>query len=237
MTNRRLPALAVLLLIIGVPFASIARAKRWRKLPPSEFKIALTTQEADKELPPMPALNSLQDRADLTTLLQWQKERTPAQCARARSEWNAGHAENFFGPKFHILTKSELKMATPTLHQAFLLTAHYVFAAKNDFKRPRPFVSHVRVEPCVKKSFSFSYPSGHTAVSRVMALVLSDIDPTHRTQYMARADEVALDRILGGVHYPTDIRAGKKLANLIFADLSKNTRFEKDVNKLRTEWH
>ncbi len=237
MKSKLLFATATCLFATG--FSLNARAGHrigWHKLPTSEFAIGLTPQEAEKELPPMPGLNSPQDRADLTTLLQWQKERTSAQCERARGERDALHAEKFFGPKYHVLTAHELKVATPILHQAFLLTAHFVFEAKNDFKRPRPYISHNNVEPCVGKSRSFSYPSGHTTVSRVMALVLSDIDPAHGAQYLERADQVARDRILAGVHYPTDIRAGKKLADLIFAQLSKNARFEQDVEKIKAEW-
>lgn len=55
---------------------------------------------------------------------------------------------------------------------------------------------------CVKKSWGYSYPSGHSSFSRVFANVLSDIVPERRAEFFARADEVAQDRVIGGVHFP-----------------------------------
>ena len=48
----------------------------------------------------------------------------------------------------------------------------------------------------------------------------------------ARADEAALDRVIGGVHYPTDIEAGKRLGEAIYAELRKNPAFQRDEKAL-----
>jgi acid phosphatase (class A) len=79
----------------------------------------------------------------------------------------------------------------------------------------------------------FSYPSGHAAYSRLFALILSELQPERKSEFMARADQAALNRVIGGVHYPTDIEAGKKLAEDIFADLRKNPDFRRDLEILK----
>ena len=62
-----------------------------------------------------------------------------------------------------------------------------------------------------------SYPSNHAAVSGGMARVLADRFPSDGDRLDALADEAALSRIYGGIHYPFDGEAGLALGRTVAA--------------------
>ena len=62
---------------------------------------------------------------------------------------------------------------------------------------------------------------------------LSDFVPVRRAAFLARADEIAQDRVIGGVHHPTDVAAGKVLADEIHGELLKSPAFRADLDKVR----
>ena len=78
-----------------------------------------------------------------------------------------------------------------------------------------------------------SYPSGHATISRIEALVLADLVPARRAELLARADEIALSRVIGGVHHPSDIEAGKRLAETLYAVYRKSPAFRRELETLR----
>ena len=70
---------------------------------------------------------------------------------------------------------------------------------------------------------SFSYPSGHAAQSYYVALVLSDIYPQLRDELFEVAEAVAQSRIDRGVHFPSDLDAGRLVANQLYQQNKKST--------------
>jgi acid phosphatase (class A) len=105
---------------------------------------------------------------------------------------------------------------------------------KERFSRLRPYKAYPdEAKPCIKKSKSFSYPSGHSSAARVTAAVLSDLVPERRAEFYAKADEIAQDRVVGGVHYPGDIAAGKAFGDLFHTELLKSEAYQKDLARLR----
>lgn len=69
---------------------------------------------------------------------------------------------------------------------------------------------------------SFSYPSGHSALAEFYARILSIALPDRAADFKARALQIAQDRMIGGVHYPTDVRDGVLLGDQIFDDENQN---------------
>jgi acid phosphatase (class A) len=65
--------------------------------------------------------------------------------------------------------------------------------------------------------------------------VLSKLDPSRKELFMKRADQIAADRVLAGVHHPSDIEAGKKLGDAEFAALEKSPKFEQALKKAQSE--
>ena len=106
--------------------------------------------------------------------------------------------------------------------------------AKDYYKRPRPYVLDPRLASG-KLEKSFSYPSGHSTESMVLALVLADLFPDHRDAILAEARAIGWHRVEIARHYPTDIYAGRVFAQAIVRQLNKNDAFQKDLAEVRAE--
>ena len=107
-------------------------------------------------------------------------------------------------------------------------------SAKDFYKRPRPYV----LDPTLvsgKLEKSFSYPSGHSTESMVLALVLADLFPEQRDAIIAEARSIGWHRVEIGRHYPTDIYAGRVLARAVVRQLKKNHTFQKDLAEAKAE--
>jgi acid phosphatase (class A) len=63
--------------------------------------------------------------------------------------------------------------------------------------------------------------------------VLTDIVPERKAEFFGKADEMAWDRVIGGVHFPTDIAAGKVFGDLYHAELLKSEAYRKDIEKMK----
>ena len=180
---------------------------------------------------PPPAPGSLEQQADLSGVLAWQNKRTEGDCAKAKRTADEDY-DAFWGGK------SPFPEPPPTeLKEFFVRLAGDLEASlekmKKRYQRPRPFMAYAEAQPCIKKPKSFSYPSGHTLFARVYAAVLADLVPERKAEFSAKADEISLDRVIGGVHYPADVAAGKAFGDIYFAELQKSEAYRKDIEKLR----
>ena len=61
-----------------------------------------------------------------------------------------------------------------------------------------------------------SYPSGHSAQSRLFAKVFSDIYPKYKRDFMKAADNISKSRLIGRVHYPSDSQNGVELGDALY---------------------
>ncbi len=106
--------------------------------------------------------------------------------------------------------------------------------SKDYWKRPRPY----KIDPSLaegKLEKSFSYPSGHSTESMVLALVLADLFPDKRDAILAKARSIGWHRVEIARHYPTDIYAGRVLAQAIVHQMKKNKDFQKDFAEAKAE--
>lgn len=94
--------------------------------------------------------------------------------------------------------------------------------AKKFFGRVRPFMANSEIKALIKPSTSGSWPSGHTTRVTLSAIILTAMLPERKDAIWARADEYAESRIVGGMHYPSDLdaarRAGTAMAAVMFTD-------------------
>lgn len=184
---------------------------------------------AGLEIPDMPAPGSEADRADMAAVLDWQSRRTPEQCGAANAQARAGYAVFFgdisplpAGPAAESLLE---KIKTDTWLAMGLLKSRY--------DRPRPYARDRTVKPCLRRPGGLAYPSGHAALARVYALLLSDMVPARRSEFLARADQAALNRVIGGVHHPSDIEAGKVLADSLYDEFLASPEFRREMMSVK----
>jgi acid phosphatase (class A) len=105
---------------------------------------------------------------------------------------------------------------------------------KDYFHRPRPFMVDTNLANG-KLEKSFSYPSGHSTESMVLALVLADLLPDRRDDIIAHARLMGWHRVQIARHFPTDIYAGRVLAQAIVKQMKKNDDFEKNFAAVKKE--
>lgn len=91
------------------------------------------------------------------------------------------------------------------------------------------------MKPCCKLEENPSYPSGHATAGTVMAILLANMVPEKRTEIFARGWKFALNRVIGGVHYHSDIEAGRVSGTVIAAALMRDKKFMAEFGKANEE--
>lgn len=212
-----------ILLVCSLFLSSLAQAQESEE---KLFKL-LTPTQIRSLLGAYPAKGSMAEFNDFATILKFQLSRTEQDCAEAAADEKVSISHLFAGPR-GPLTRSEARL-TPRLALSMGEIGANILTAKNLYKRPRPYIANPLIRPCISKESSTAYPSGHTAFARTMAIILSRIYPEKSAALMKRADEVALNRVIGGVHHPTDIIAGKKLGDAIAAEALMSPAFVEEL--------
>jgi acid phosphatase (class A) len=174
--------------------------------------------------------------ADLDAVLRAQRTRTPAEVARARSEvvLTLEDFAGVFGPGFdparHPATEALLARAAEASRPC-------VGDAKIAHARPRPFVVERLVKPAVEVDLSPSFPSGHATRGALWGAILAELSPAHRDALLRRGVQIGEDRVLAGVHYPSDVVAGLRLGEAIAAALLADPSFRAALEDVRAaEW-
>jgi len=92
----------------------------------------------------------------------------------------------------------------------------YLNYMKLKYDRPRPYqlakIMDKRLDMIIKEPGTASYPSGHAMDAWIFAFILSKRHPAHEREFHAIAHAIGNSRMVAGVHFPSDIRAGKMLA-------------------------
>jgi acid phosphatase (class A) len=189
-------------------------------------------------IPNPPSGDSAANKAELTELHRIEATRTPGQIAAAKADEND---EDLFlyrtvlGPGFNP--------------EALPITAELGIHVKNEqsvagaalkpvFARPRPYKTDPTLRPvCGLTDLPNSYPSGHALTGYLEALTLAELVPSKRTEIMARADDFAHNRLVCGVHYPSDIEASRRVAYVVFGYMLATPRFQRDLAAAKAELH
>src|SRR3954447_4581458 len=175
-------------------------------------------------LPPPPATGSPADRADLAALLAVQDARTPAMQAAARADAEET-VFRLLGGMGITLDPAALPATTSLFARLHADESALLGPAKRRWHRRRPFAASPAVQPCVPPPWSASYPSGHAAFAYAAAEVLADILPEWQDAIRARARAYAEDRGVCGVHYPSDVEAGRLAGLAIAAAMRDDPRY------------
>lgn len=183
-----------------------------------------------------PADGSPAQKQEMEQLLEMQADRTPAEIKRCEAEVksDAFIFADVLGPDFNA---KDLPIAASLLHDATKRTAVVVSAAKANFNRKRPYLVDPRLHPCVQLEKSTSFPSGHATRGMLWGLILAELYPNDRDLLVGRGMQYGVDRNIGGVHYPGDVRAGQKLAAEIVKRMLADPEFQAELRKAKEECH
>jgi acid phosphatase (class A) len=192
---------------------------------------------------------------DISEVLRTRAEADETARARAvaDADVNIFRFADVLGPKFQ-------KGAMPKLESFFAHvlrdTRTLTSATKIRFHRDRPFLADPNVhspEDMIKgvcndrpnegsapttlcpKGINYSYPSGHSTFGVMTALILAEMVPEKHDALLARGWEYGRGRVINGVHFPTDVEAGRIAATVMVAIMLKNPKFRADLADAATE--
>lgn len=222
---RKLLPLLTVLILTGLPPVQAEEAKPFA----DAKEIDLVTI-----LPPPPANDSAQTKAELGEVLTLQVTRTPEMVANAQADAveDVWRFANVMGPEFN---KDRLPKFSAFFDRVVATEGAVVDPAKGVFKRPRPHQLSDLVKPAVKISNSGAWPSGHTTVGTLLGIVLSNMVPEKKAEIMARAWDYGNNRIVGGIHYRSDVEMGRIAGSVIAATIMRHDDFKAEFAEARTE--
>lgn len=185
-------------------------------------------------LSPPPAVGSPEQQEEMATLLALQHSRTPAQVALAQAD--ADRAVFRFADAIDPKFSAENLPQVGTFFEAVRKDADSLLGpAKAHWDRPRPYVTNPELTPCLPKPHNASYPSGHSTFATVTSIILANMLPEYADRIFARAAIYRFNRELGGVHYPSDVEAGRIAGTVIAAFLFDDPAFQDAYARARTE--
>jgi acid phosphatase (class A) len=185
-------------------------------------------------LAPPPAAGSAAAERDLAAVLEVQRTRTPDQvvAARADVELDPFRYADVLGPAFNPARLPR----TAAYLQAVTADAKALYEGpKQHFGRPRPFAVSAEVQPVIDKPRSASYPSGHATLGYLWAILLADLVPEKSAVLFDRGRAYGWNRVVGGVHFPTDDDAGQMAAVAIAARMMALPAWRADRDAARAE--
>jgi acid phosphatase (class A) len=169
-------------------------------------------------------------------LVQSGRSAAAAELARADTETSVFRFADSVGPP-EVFTAARLPAVAALFEEIHRDDEAAVSRSKDTFARPRPCGLEPRLQPVFACPTSGSYPSGHATFGWSVALVLADMLPERRSQVLARARQYTWNRVVAGVHYPSDVEAGRTSATvivaLLFADAEFRARERRAAAELR----
>lgn len=196
--------------------------------------ISVTAVDLTELLPPPPAQGSAAAQEDLDAVLRAQAARTPDSVAAAKADAlvSVFRFADVLGPAF-------LSERLPRTKALFKMVGRDATAsgrrAKEYWQRPRPFRFSDRVTSILDVTTGGSYPSGHALYGCMTAVLLGVMVPEQRTALLERGIAYAQNRVVAGVHYPTDVEAGCTGGKIVAAVLLQSPVFQGDFVAARDE--
>jgi len=201
-----------------------------------KYKTQFNYSIKDFNIPDPPANESKETATDLNYLMELQNKRTDKDIALIKSvlkfkdiSFNGlylGKLRQMGHPKLAIFIQS----ISPELDRI-------LFLIKKKYNRVRPAYLNKNIKPAIATPRHPSYPSGHSTQAYTFALFLSYFDKFNSDRYMQSASMIAHTREVAGLHFPSDTKAGKILAEqfVIKTLQTKNPRLKKLIVDARFE--
>lgn len=219
-----------------------------RKVPPG-YLAGKAPVDVIKLLPPPPKPGSAQDIADRTIYATSAQGIDGPAWNAAKKQLNPTDAE-FMGQLSCAVGRKISPEATPAT-MAMLARAGVDFvvpmdAAKRYHKRLRPFTTDAgqpgggrACDPIsadgVGEKLGYAYPSGHSGIGWMWALILSDAVPANATAIRDFGMATGDLRVACRVHWLSDVAYGRVLATSIYQRIAAEPEYQADLKRATAE--
>jgi PAP2 superfamily len=126
--------------------------------------------------------------------------------------WNAIAAEDFVTQHY-----SEVRFARnlALLNMAMMDAGIVCWDIKYHFFNPRPTQMDSKIRTLTGIPNFPAYVSGHSVFSGAASTILGQLIPGNATKYQNMAQQAAMSRLIGGIHYRTDCEVGLTVGNSV----------------------
>jgi hypothetical protein len=137
------------------------------------------------------------------------------------------------------VTEENAPYMTTLLRRSFSDLGLSTYAAKNYYRRTRPFQQNNQPMGVPERRAALekdpSYPSGHTAVGWGFALIMTEISPDRADQVLARGRAFGESRLVVNHHWYSDVAWGRVVGAATVARLHGDPTFRADLDAAREE--
>jgi acid phosphatase (class A) len=192
-------------------------------------------------LGPPPAPDSPHGRADRTMFEETRKLEGSPRWKTAIVDndlWGGGALKRFSCAMGVDLNDKQTPVTWKILHRVELDVRTVGTPAKNAYNRPRPLIGN-DAPLCVPREdwmkTNASYPSGHSMTAWSWGLILAEAAPDKASAVLALAKDSGDSRVVCGVHFISDVEAGRTLGSAMVARLHAEPEFEADMARAKRE--
>lgn len=201
-----------------------------------------THRRLGEAVPPAPVTGSVEDRADRA-----QSDRYRALeggdrwiLATAHAEVRAPYAFAHFDCALGTRLNERQRPALQALFDKLLHDADEAAEiAKARLARPRPVADDPERRACQRltdaQKQTPSHPSGSATVGAAYGEVLAELVPDRAAEVRASGEQIALSRVVCGMHYPRDVEDGADLGRAVAAAVIATPAFQADAVAARAE--
>ena len=240
----------VRILAVVVP-AMAAAGLVWAQAPPAVMVAPPTRVTPGYLLPgsldgksilgPPPAQNSAHGKADWTL---YEETRALAGTPRWKTAiqdndlWGGGALKRFSCALGVDLNDRQTPITWKILHKIETDVRTLGTPAKDFYGRVRPAIRN-ELPICVPREdwmrTNASYPSGHAMTAWSWGLILAEALPARADAVLMLGKDSGDSRMICGVHFISDVEAGRTLGSAMVARLHSNAEFVADLKKAKRE--
>ena len=168
---------------------------------------------------PYPANDSLETQKELDYLVKLQRKKPV-------TDFDKLVDEDLIAPFVTYAKEHGLDVEREYLSELIRAALPIILDLKYRYARPRPkqlaFMYGVDLAPYLSKTAnSPSYPSGHSFQAYLVAYVLGSRYPAHQRALEAIAERVGQARANMGLHFPSDLEAGRAFAKIVAQSVAR----------------
>jgi len=210
---------------------------------PAKLTGYLTVADIDGQtvIGPPPAPDSPRGQADRSIYLETRKLAGSERWKQATKDndlWTGGALQRYACALGRPIDGKALPRTYRLLQRVELDARMVGTPPKDHFNRIRPLIGDDR-PVCIRReawmSTNASYPSGHAMTGWAWGLVLGELVPAKASGLLEAGREIGESRVICGVHYQSDVEAGRMLGAAMVAEEHAKAAFRADFAAARAE--